>query len=87
MSEDRFDDATKLVQAALRIALPHDHSLTVFRAEWLLHKLNLRIKPGVPDRKRLARLHELFLELDQHEGIEEIQEYKAVVLRGTQDGE
>jgi len=86
-TEERFDDARQYAQAALRIARPRDHSLTVFRAEWLLHMLNLRTKPGVPDRRRLTRLHELFLELDQHEGIEEIQEYKAVVLRGMQDGE
>jgi transcriptional regulator with XRE-family HTH domain len=86
ITEDRLDDARKLAQTALRIARPREHSLTVFRAEWLLHRLNLRIKPGAPDRRRLTRLHELFLELDQHEGIEEIQEYKAVVLRRTQDG-
>ena len=86
ITEERLDDARKLAQAALRIALPRDHSLTIFRAEWLLYKLNLRIEPGVQDRRRLTRLRELFLELDQHEGIEEIQEYKAVVLRGTRDG-
>lgn len=86
LTEGRFDDAHRLARTALRIALPHGHSLTVFRSEWLLHKLHLRIKPGVQDRKRLTRLHELFLELDQHEGIEEIQEYKALVLRGTQNG-
>jgi transcriptional regulator with XRE-family HTH domain len=81
--QDRFDDARRLARAALRIARPRENSLTIFRAEWLLHRLNRRIKPDERDRRRLALLHKLFLELDQHEGIEEIREYKAIVLRGT----
>ena len=55
--------------------------LTIGRRR-LLYRLSRRIKPDEPSRQRLDRLRELFLELDQHEGIEEIQEYKAVVLRG-----
>jgi len=86
MTEDRFDEANELAQAAMAVAGPRDHSLTMFRAEWLLYKVNLRINPGEPDPRRLARLHEQFLALDQYEGIEEIQEYRAVILRGAQDG-
>jgi len=84
--QDRFDDTRRLARAALRIARPRENSLTIFRAEWLLHRLNRRIKPDDADRRRLAQLHKLFLELDQHEGIDEIQEYKAVVLRRTTAG-
>jgi transcriptional regulator with XRE-family HTH domain len=86
LQEGRRDDACKLARAALRIARPLNHALTIFRAEWLLHRWKLHVRPGAPDRLRLSRLRELFLELDQHEGIDEIREYKAAITGGTEHG-
>ena len=63
-------------QAALRVAKPREHHLTVFRAEWLRHLVARRRDPSRTDRHRLAYLRKLFLHLDQHEGISEIQDFK-----------
>jgi len=67
--------AERLALAALRIARPREHVLTVFRAEWLRHQVSVR-QGAVTDRPRLEALRKLLLQLDQHEGIEEIQEFK-----------
>jgi tetratricopeptide (TPR) repeat protein len=76
-----YDEADGYAQAALRIAEPREHYLTVFRAEWLRHLVVKRTKPSVHDRKRLAYLRKLFMHLDQHEGIEEIQEFRKTAMR------
>lgn len=80
LREERPDDANALAQAALRVAQPRDHHLTIFRAEWLQHRIAVRRDPGATDRQRLAALRELFSQLDQHEGIEEINEFKHAIL-------
>ncbi len=73
-------EADRLALAALRIARPREHMLTVFRAEWLRHRVAQR-QGAVADRPRLEALRKLLLQLDQHEGIEEIQEFKQHLLR------
>lgn len=85
--EERLDAATRLAQGALRIAAPRDHRLTIFRAEWLLHKIQGRIKPQDPDRTRLNRLKGMFRDVDQHEGVEEIREYRTCVVQGMGQGD
>jgi tetratricopeptide (TPR) repeat protein len=85
--EGRLDDVRRAARAALRIASSREHRLTVFRSEWLLYRLTRRMKPGDPQRQRLARLKDLFRELDQHEGVDEIREFRAEVLHGATAGE
>ena len=80
-AEARYDDAEKLARAALRIARPREHRLTVFRAEWLRHRLAVRQRPNAATGQRLELLREMFEHLEDHEGIEEIREFKNTVLR------
>jgi tetratricopeptide (TPR) repeat protein len=72
----RTEDADRKARAALRIAKPQEHYLTVFRAEWLRYRVAQRLHPHRPDRQRLALLGGLYQHLRQLEGIEEIQEFK-----------
>lgn len=84
LREDSPDEADTYAQAALRIAKPREHHLTVFRAEWLRHRIQRRTRPSHADRHRLAFLRKLFLHLDQHEGIEEIRAFKDGILRAAE---
>jgi hypothetical protein len=79
--ENRVDLADQQAEAALRIARPAEHFLTIFRAEWLKHRIARRLAPDRDDRHRLDYLRKLYLHLDQYEGIEEIREFKQTVLR------
>lgn len=86
--DERLGDADDSAAAALAVAKPRDHHLTIFRAEWLRHRVALLRDPGDLDRQRLALLRSLFLELDQHEGIDEINEFKhAILSAGSVRGE
>jgi tetratricopeptide (TPR) repeat protein len=87
LASDRLEEAERLARAALQVARPLELGLTVFRAEWLCHKIAARTTPEVADAKRLEVLRRLFLQLDEHEGIDEINEFRqathaADVLRG-----
>jgi hypothetical protein len=79
--ETRKADAN--AQAALRIARPREQTLTIFRAEWLRHLVVRTEKPTRPDSSRMAKLRKLFMQLDQHEGVDEIQEFRRVALRAS----
>jgi transcriptional regulator with XRE-family HTH domain len=79
-----FDEAEGYAQAALRIAEPREHHLTIFRAEWLRHLVLEQTRPSNGDRKRLSYLRKLFMQLDQHEGIEEIQEFRMTAMRSME---
>jgi len=83
MLQDRTTEADSLAQSALRIARPSGHSLTVFRAEWLRHRVAHSERPESPDRERVSLLRELYLQLDEHAGVDEIVEFKQTVLRNT----
>jgi transcriptional regulator with XRE-family HTH domain len=70
------EEADRRARAALEIARPNRHQLTLFRAEWLRHLVARRLRPDDPDGERMALLRELHHELGEHEGVEEIVEYK-----------
>jgi tetratricopeptide (TPR) repeat protein len=84
VQEKRYDEADGYAQAALRLAKPLEHQMTVFRAEWLRHRLVKLRDPEQSDRHRLAYVRKLFLMLDRHEGIEEVLEFKQTVMRATE---
>jgi tetratricopeptide (TPR) repeat protein len=77
-------EASRAAGAALALAQPLEHNLTVFRAEWLGHRLALRGRPDDADEERMERLRRLFPRLDAHAGIEEIVEFERAILR-TED--
>lgn len=80
--QGRLVEADGHAEAALKIARPREQLLTVFRAEWLRHQVNRRKEPTRADNTRLARLRKLFVQLDQHEGIDEIQDFRRTAMRG-----
>ena len=82
--EKRYDEADNYARAALRLAKPLEHRMTVFRAEWLRHRLVKLRNPEESDRHRLAYVRKLFMLLDRHEGIEEVLEFKQTVMRATE---
>ena len=84
--DGELDEAERFAKRALRVARPREHRLTIFRAEWLLHRVGRSKEPAKADRQRLALLENLFVALDQHEGIEEIKEYKAMTLQASRGG-
>ena len=51
-----------------------------------LRRVNRHLRSDDPDRHRLAHLRKLLLQLDQHEGIEEISQFKHDVLRSRAVG-
>jgi hypothetical protein len=79
-------EADRLAQAALKIARPREHGLTVFRAEWLRHLVARRIRPDEPIEARVSLLRNLFRQLDDHEGVDEIVEFKNTILRAPEGG-
>lgn len=76
LAQGQAAQAERLARAALRIAKPGEHYLTIFRAEWLRYRVSQHIRPKRPDRQRLALLGGLYQHLRQLEGIDEIQEFK-----------
>jgi len=79
--EGDFAKADGWAQEALGIAEPREHYLTIFRAEWLRHQVVMRERPEADDHDRLQQLRKIFLLLDQHEGIDEVQEFKKTAMR------
>jgi len=79
----RRAEADRYALAALAIARPRDHWMSIFRAEWLRHgvvaaefgKKNARER----DRSRLARLRKLMVHLADHTGESEISEYESLI--------
>ena len=81
LTDGRHERADRYALAALEIAEPSEQYLTIFRAEWLRHRIQVAAGEPMVDRRRLGHLRELFLLLDQHEGIEEVQEFRKTALR------
>lgn len=81
LDEEKPDEAESYATASLRIAKPRENYLTIFRAEWLLHRIVLRTNPRHGDRHRLHYLRKLFQHLDQHEGVDEVQEFRRTAMR------
>ena len=84
--DGQHDESEGCALAALRIAKPLDHHATVFRAEWLRHRIVQARDASDPDRHRLAYPRKLFLHLDQHEGMEEVREFKQTALNPLPEG-
>jgi transcriptional regulator with XRE-family HTH domain len=80
------ETARRQAAAALQIAEPLEHVLTVFRAQWLTYRVDRASQPAAADPVRLDLLRKLYLHLDQHEGVEEIQEFKKHVYRRRDEG-
>jgi tetratricopeptide (TPR) repeat protein len=76
--QGRLDEAYDRAGAALKIAKPREHWVTTFRSEWLRHLVNQRQEPSDPDRHRVAYLRRLFVRIEEHRGIEEVQEFKRI---------
>ncbi len=81
--EGAHDEADNYACAALRIAKPLEQFLTIFRAEWLRHLTLRETDPSNADRHRMAYLRRLYQQLDQHEGIDEVQEFRKSALRSV----
>jgi tetratricopeptide (TPR) repeat protein len=81
LKEDKIEEADSYAVAALKIATEREHYLTIFRGEWLRHGIRTRLEPNAPDHDRLRYLRQLYLLLDQHEGVDEVQEFKKTAMR------
>ena len=88
LEQDQAEQADGFALSALRIARPREQTLTVFRAEWLRHLVVRHVAPNKADSARLAYLRKLFMQLDQHEGVDEIQEFRRTAMRAmsAEDG-
>lgn len=75
-AQGRIDEADTQARSALRLARPDEHFMTVFRAEWLRQRVVERKGAGEVDPRRLGLLKSLFVQLRQHESIEEIGEFR-----------
>jgi len=81
LDDGRAGQAEDLARQALAIAEPLDHRLTLFRAEWLRHRVARLRQPHDPDAERVGRLHALFEQLAHHEGVEDVAEFGESMLR------
>jgi tetratricopeptide (TPR) repeat protein len=88
LADGETDEADKYAQAALRIARPAGHDLTVFRAEWLLHRSCRHRRPDGSDRHRLACLRKLYARVKGNRTCDEVTEFKSQILdAGAPDSE
>ena len=71
--------------AALAIAKPMENLLTSFRAEWVRHLIQRERRPQDRDRHRVAYLKKLYARLEQHRGVDEINEFERI-YRSTSVG-
>ena len=86
LAKGDLDKSAGHAEAALRIAKPADHVLTIFRAEWLKHKVASTRDPEVSDRHRLAYLRKLHGWLGDHRGVEAVREFEESTLAPTREG-
>lgn len=80
LEEGHLDEADGYARAALRIAKPAEHDLTIFRAEWLTHLVVVRRRPDDADRHRIAYLNKLYPRVREHRSFDAVREFKAQVL-------
>lgn len=81
-----LERADGYAEAALRIAKPADHVLTIFRAEWLRHKVASRRSPKASDRHRLAYLRRLYGRLGEHRGVDTVREFETAAIDPSHKG-
>ena len=83
--EHDTEQADGCAVAALAISKPREILLTTFRAEWLRHLVHRSTRPDDRDRHRLAYLRKLHARLDQHRGVDEINEFERTYrMSGTE---
>jgi transcriptional regulator with XRE-family HTH domain len=87
LDDDHIDDAERFADAAQRRAKSIGHELSVFRAEWVRHRVARRRDPQTDDRHRLAYLRRLYVRLKRHEGVPEIREFRDTILVPAEDRE
>ncbi len=75
-----IDEAEAHARSALLIAKPKNQLLTVFRAEWLRHLAIIRRDPGSRDRQRLSYLRKIYEYVKDHQGVEDLREFREAVL-------
>jgi tetratricopeptide (TPR) repeat protein len=78
--EGALEQAAERARAALARAGADAEPLTLFRGEWLLHRIVRRRDPEAPDRQRLAHLRRLYTGLSSHRGIDTIAEFQREVI-------
>ncbi len=82
LGEGKPDEADRYALASLAIARPREHWLSIFRAEWLRHRVVTdrvgKEHAKKEDRSRLARLRKLMVHLADHKGEAEIREFEAL---------
>ena len=86
LEEKSLDEANRFTDGALRIARTRDDYITIFRAEWLRHKILRQQDHHAPDRNRLALLKKLIMRIGTLSGEHEIDAFKVEVL-GTPEPE
>ncbi len=90
-TEGSMEQADHLACDALNIARPREHLVTVFRAEWLRHKVRRVNEPEAPDARRLSQLKQLYRRIEAHDGFDELHAFRDEILevestsRGTGD--
>ncbi len=90
-TEGALEQADHLACDALNIARPREHLVTVFRAEWIRHKVRRVIEPEAQDLRRLSQLRKLYRQIEAHDGFEELHAFRDEILevestsRGTGD--
>lgn len=80
LEEGKLDEADAQCAAALRMAKPREHWLTIFQAEWLRHRIVKRREPGNPDRNRFRLLRKLLVHLDAHAGNQDVQAFRSSLV-------
>lgn len=80
LDDKRLDEADRYARAALSIARPRDHWLTLFRAEWLRHLVVGKKDAKAPDKQRLVQLRKIKVHLADHKNEREIREYEEAIV-------
>jgi tetratricopeptide (TPR) repeat protein len=78
--QGRLDEAEECGHAALGRIAPDGEPLTIFRAQWLLHRIVRVRDPRAPDRQRLAQLRRLWSRLEAHRGLDVVVEFEQAVI-------
>lgn len=87
LEDSRLEDGTRFAESALQIARRHEDRLTVFQAEWLLHKL--AVAGGCPhrDSARMGRLRRLLPGVAENRNDDDVREFVAALRAGQRDAE
>lgn len=86
LADGKYEEADGCAAAALRIAKPRQDLLTCFRAEWLRHRVARERQPEAPDRHRVAYMRKLYVQLEEHDGVEEVREFRRIYCSPTNGG-